>query len=143
MVRPEPDRQAHRRRQRLIYAPTIVLLILIISRSSYFDNWPTPPGIIITFALTGLILLFSALSLRRAAEKARTVGLQRIDQYLLEVAGNETLTAKFRLIRERIVALNTGAFSRYADEPVVRALLLSLTGIGGSALVDALNYAKF
>ena len=85
----------------------------------------------------------SALSLRRAAEKARTLGLQRIDQYLLEIAGNETLSAKFRLLRERIVALNTGAFSRYADEPVVRALLLSLTGIGGSALVDALNYAKF
>jgi len=128
---------------RLIYAPTVVLLILIISRSSYFDNWPTPPGMIITFTLTGLILLVSALSLRRAAEKARTVGLQRIDQYLLEIAGNETLSAKFRLIRERIVALNTGAFSRYADEPVVRALLLSLTGLGGSALVDALNYAKF
>ncbi|MFJ4394848.1 hypothetical protein [Pseudomonas sp. NPDC089396] len=128
---------------RLIYAPTVVLLILIVSRSSYFDNWPTPPGMIITFALTGLILLVSALSLRRAAEKARTVGLQRIDQYLLEIAGNETLSAKFRLIRERIVALNTGAFSRYADEPLVRALLLSLTGIGGSALVDALNYSKF
>ncbi|MFJ3075966.1 MULTISPECIES: hypothetical protein [Pseudomonas] len=128
---------------RLIYAPTVVLLILIISRSSYFDNWPTPPGMIITFTLTGLILLYSALSLRRAAEKARTLGLQRIDQYLLEIAGNETLSAKFRLLRERIVALNTGAFSRYADEPVVRALLLSLTGIGGSALVDALNYAKF
>jgi len=128
---------------RLIYAPTIVLLILIVSRSSYFDNWPTPPGMIITFTLTGLILLFSALSLRRSAEKARTLGLQRIDQYLLEIAGEEPLSAKFRLIRERIVALNTGAFSRYADEPVVRALLLSLTGIGGSALVDALNYAKF
>ncbi|EJN38456.1 hypothetical protein PMI38_02080 [Pseudomonas sp. GM84] len=128
---------------RLIYAPTIVLLILIVSRSSYFDNWPTPPGMIITFTLTGLILLFSALSLRRAAEKARTVGLQRIDQYLLEIAGNEPLSAKFRLLRERIVALNTGAFSRYADEPLVRALLLSLTGIGGSALVDALNYSKF
>jgi len=128
---------------RLIYAPTIVLLILIASRSSVFDNWPTPPGMIITYTLTGLILLGSALSLRRAAEKARTTGLQRVDQYLLEASDDGPIYAKYRLIRERIVALNTGAFSRYADEPLVRALLLSLTGIGGSALVDALNYSKF
>ncbi|MDD2046622.1 hypothetical protein [Pseudomonas putida] len=129
---------------RLIYAPTLVLLILIASRSSLFDNWSTPPGMIITFALTGLILLSSALSLRWAAEKARTIGLQRIDQYLLETPDNNPeYINKVHLIRERIVALNTGAFSRYADEPLVRALLLSLTGIGGSAIVDALNYAKF
>jgi hypothetical protein len=128
---------------RLIYAPTVVLLILIASRSSLFDNWSTPPGMIIMFVLTGLILLSSALSLRWAAEKARTIGLQRIDHYLLETPDSNPEYAKFRLIRERIVALNTGAFSRYADEPLVRALLLSLTGIGGSAIVDALNYAKF
>ncbi|MFJ4445573.1 hypothetical protein ACIPZ8_26255 [Pseudomonas sp. NPDC089422] len=127
---------------RLIYAPTIVLLILIASRSSLFDNWSTPPGMVITFVLTGLILLGSALSLRRAAERARTVGLQRIDQYLLKTP-DEALCGKFSLIRERIVTLNTGAFSRYADEPLVRALLLSLTGLGGSVLVDALNYSKF
>lgn len=128
---------------RLIYAPTVVLLILIASRSSLFDNWATPPGMVIMFILTGLILLGSALSLRRAAEKARTIGLQRIDHYLLETPESNRKYAKFRLIRDRIVALNTGAFSRYADDPLVRALLLSLTGIGGSAIVDALNYAKF
>ncbi|WP_275671796.1 hypothetical protein [Pseudomonas mandelii] len=32
---------------------------------------------------------------------------------------------------------------RYAKDPLIKALLLSLTGIGGSAIVDALNYAKF
>lgn len=128
---------------RLIYAPTVVLLVLIASRSSLFDNWSTPPGMMIMFVLTGLILLISALSLRRAAEKARTIGLQRIDQYLLEAPDSNPEYAKFRMIRERIVTLNTGAFSRYADEPLVRALLLSLTGIGGSVIVDALNYAKF
>lgn len=128
---------------RLIYAPTVVLLILIASRSSLFDSWSTPPGMIIMFVITGLILLSSALSLRRAAEKARTIGLQRIDRYLLETPDTSHKYAKFRLIRERIAALDSGAFSRYADEPLVRALLLALTGIGGSAIVDALNYAKF
>jgi len=128
---------------RLIYAPTVVLLILLASRSSLFDNWPTPPSIIITYLLIALILLTSALSLRRAAEKARTVALQRIDAYLLATPADPVYYDKFRMIRDRIATLNTGSFSRYSEEPLVRALLLSLTGIGGSVLVDALNYAKF
>jgi hypothetical protein len=128
---------------RLIYAPTVVMLVLIASRSSVFDNWPTPPGLMIMFGLTALILLASALWLRRAAENARKAGLQRLDTYLLQKNDDTPEYTKFRMLRERIVALNTGAFSRYADEPLVRALLLSLTGVGGTVIVDALNYAKF
>ncbi|MHC8286184.1 hypothetical protein ACYZUD_05015 [Pseudomonas sp. XS1P51] len=47
------------------------------------------------------------------------------------------------MIRERVTTITTGSFSRYAEDPLIRALLLSLTGIGGSAIVDALNHAKF
>jgi hypothetical protein len=128
---------------RLIYAPTAVLLILLASRSSLFDNWPTPPGLMISYLLTALLLLSSALTLRRAAEKARTVALQRIDAYLLETPESTPGYAKFKMIRERVATLNTGSFSRYSEDPLIRSLLLSLTGIGGSAIVDALNYAKF
>lgn len=128
---------------RLIYAPTVVLLILLASRSSLFDNWPTPPGLIISYLLTALLLLTSALTLRRAAEKARTLALQRLDVYLLETPASAPCYDKFKMIRERVTTLNTGSFSRYAEDPLIRALLLSLTGIGGSAIVDALNYAKF
>ncbi|KAA5842490.1 hypothetical protein F2A38_12565 [Pseudomonas chlororaphis] len=128
---------------RLIYAPTLVMLIMIASRNSVFDNWPTPPSIVISFLLTALILLVSALSLRHAAEKARRAALQRLDNHLLETPDNTPLYSKLKLIRERINTLSTGAFSRYSEEPLVRALLLSLTGVGGSLIVDALNYAKF
>ncbi|QCY12099.1 hypothetical protein [Pseudomonas sp. MPC6] len=128
---------------RLIYAPTVVMLILLASRSSLFDNWPTPPSLIISYLLTALILLVSALSLRRAAEKSRTLALQRLDTYLLETPETTPYYAKFKMVRERVATLATGSFSRYAEDPLIRALLLSLTGIGGSAIVDALNYAKF
>ncbi|MFK0089677.1 hypothetical protein ACIQUS_20560 [Pseudomonas sp. NPDC090755] len=128
---------------RLIYAPTVVLLIMLASRSSYFDNWPTPPSIVITFLLTAVILLSSAISLRRAAEKARRTALQRIDNYLLLPADETLSREKLEMIRARIAALNTGAFSRYSEEPLVRALLLSLTGIGGSIIADAINFSKF
>jgi hypothetical protein len=128
---------------RLIYAPTVVMLILVASRSSLFDNWPTPPGLVISYLVTALLLLGSALSLRRAAEKARTRALQRLDAYLLETQETAPCYGKFKMIRERVATLNTGSFSRYAEDPLIKALLLSLTGIGGSAIVDALNFAKF
>lgn len=128
---------------RLIYAPTVVMLILLASRSSLFDNWPTPPGLIISYLLTALVLLVSALSLRRGAEKARTQALQRLDAFLLQTPESSPCYEKFKMIRERVATLNTGSFSRYSEDPLIRALLLSLTGIGGSAIVDALNYAKF
>ncbi|MDB6145136.1 MAG: rane protein [Pseudomonas sp.] len=138
---------------RLIYAPTVVMLILIASRSSVFDNWQTPPSVIISFLLTAAVLFMSALSLRWAAEKARGAALKRIDDCLLaepveqstaqSPAVNSPNYDKLQLIRSRIAGLKTGAFSRYSEEPLVRALLLSLTGIGGSAIVDALNFAKF
>jgi hypothetical protein len=128
---------------RLIYAPTVVMLILFASRSSLFDNWPTPPSLIISYLLTALVLLVSALSMRRAAEKSRTLALQRLDAYLLQTPETTPCYSKFKMIRERVATLSSGAFSRYAEDPLIRALLLSLTGIGGSAIVDALNYAKF
>jgi hypothetical protein len=128
---------------RLIYAPTVVMLILVASRSSLFDNWPTPPGLVISYLLTALILLTSALSLRRAAERARSLALQRLDAYLLQTPEDAACYDKFKMIRERVATLNTGSFSRYSEDPLIRSLLLSLTGIGGSAIVDALNYAKF
>ncbi|MHC8332962.1 hypothetical protein [Pseudomonas sp. LB3P25] len=128
---------------RLIYAPTAVMLILFASRSSLFDNWPTPPSLVISYLLTALVLLVSALSLRRAAEKSRTLALQRLDAYLLETPETTPCYGKFKMIRERVATLSTGSFSRYAEDPLIKALLLSLTGIGGSAIVDALNYAKF
>jgi len=128
---------------RLFYAPTVVMLILLASRSSLFDNWPTPPSLIISYLLTALILLVSALSLGRAAERSRALALQRLDTYLLETPESTPGYAKFKMIRERVATLTTGSFSRYAEDPLIRALLLSLTGIGGSAIVDALNYAKF
>jgi hypothetical protein len=128
---------------RLIYAPTVVLLLLVVSCNKSLVDWPTPPSMFISLILTALLLFASAFSLRRAAEKAREMVLQHVDDYLLEVSSNLPGNEKFLQIRERMATLNTGAFSRYSEEPLIRALFLLLTGIGGSAIVDTLNYFKF
>ena len=128
---------------RLIYAPTAVLLLLVVSCNKSLTDLPTPPSMFVLLFLTALLLFASAFSLRRTAEKAREMVLHRVDDYLFQVSGDVPSNEKFLQIRERIATLNTGAFSRYSEEPLIRALFLLLTGIGGSAIVDTLNYFKF
>ncbi|MFK3971474.1 hypothetical protein ACI2KS_12175 [Pseudomonas sp. NPDC087358] len=155
---------------RLIYAPTLVMLVLMASRSTLFDNWPAPISSMIILLVNALLLLGSALTLRRCAESARRTAMERIDRYLLQgvetrqseairlariqqgIASAEadleqakTIAVRETLItlRERMKALRTGAFSPYSEEPLLRAVLLSLTGLGGTVIIDALNFLSF
>jgi len=156
---------------RLIYAPTLVMLVLMASRSTLFDNWPAPVSSTIILLINAVLLLASALALRRSAETARKTALDRLDRYLLEgidakqgeairvrsiqnrVASVEEAALAsaqaaaeretYIMLRDRIKALKTGAFSPYSEEPLLRAILVSLTGLGGSVIVDAMNFLNF
>ena len=145
---------------RLIYAPTLVMLVLMASRSTVFDNWPAPLSSSLILALNAAILLGSALTLRRAAERAREVALVRLDHYLLqgthpeniglpsdrsaaEEPGPEAICKQLNLLRQRIKDLRTGAFAPYSEEPFLRAVMVSLTGLGGTAILEAMNLMQF
>ncbi|MBA1245907.1 hypothetical protein [Pseudomonas japonica] len=145
---------------RLIYAPTLVMLVLMASRSTVFDNWPAPLSSSLILALNAAILLGSALTLRRAAERAREVALARLDHYLLqgthpeniglpsdrsaaEEPGPEAICKQLNLLRQRIKDLRTGAFAPYSEEPFLRAVMVSLTGLGGTAILEAMNLMQF
>lgn len=144
---------------RLIYAPTLVMLVLIASRSTVFDNWAAPLSSTLILALNAAILLGSALALRRSAERARNLALARLDQYLLESTGigpalpadgptdlaaqRTAVREQLTMLRQRIKELRTGAFSPYSEEPLLRAVMVSLTGLGGSIALEALNFLQF
>ncbi|HXR01992.1 MAG TPA: hypothetical protein VN798_16520 [Pseudomonas sp.] len=55
------------------------------------------------------------------------------------IAVRETLIT----LRERMKVLRTGAFSPCSIEPLLRAVLLSPTGLGGTVIIDALNSQSF
>lgn len=145
---------------RLIYAPTLVMLILVASRSTVFDNWSAPLSSSLILALNAVVLLGSALTLRRTAEQARNLALSRLDHYLLqgtvpestgspadrpvmEKPDREAPEKQLTVLRQRIKELRTGAFSPYSEEPWLRAVMVSLTGLGGSAILDAMNLVQF
>ncbi len=120
---------------RLIYYPFIVIVLLVASRIGHFDNWGLPQGLAVIIAGTVLIAVLSALRLRQAAEQARGRILGRLERHHLAVVnGAETAfsEAQVERLREVVAAEQAGAFQPYLDQPVVRATLLLLGGVGAS-----------
>ena len=62
----------------LFYFPFIVLLLMLVARNRYFDNWDWPSALVLIFLLNSTYAIYSYLILRRAAEKARGHSLRRL-----------------------------------------------------------------
>jgi hypothetical protein len=130
----------------LIYYPFIVLSLLLLSRSQVFDNWQMPTVALLIAGLDIGIVLLSATLLRRAAEKARKQALKAVDDWLLQASapGAQDLPApkQLELLRERIKALNEGAFAPFSQQPLLKAVLLPFATLGGTSLLDFLTLAN-
>ena len=128
---------------RLIYYPFIVLLIMILSRHSCFDNWDWPASLIIIFGLNSLYAVACVFMLRRAAERARDNLVAGLNEQLLGGTGRpeEDSVKQIERTIERIRSMKEGAFAPFLRQPVVAAALLPFGGIGGLALLEHLGRA--
>lgn len=63
----------------LIFLPFVILSLMIISRSSYFDRWYMPVGLAMVIVFGALFALSSAIRLRRTAESARKNVLSKLE----------------------------------------------------------------
>jgi hypothetical protein len=63
----------------LIWYPLIVLAVMIVARSSFFDNWTWPLSLILVFALNAMWAFGSAVFLRRAAEQLRATAIRNLE----------------------------------------------------------------
>ncbi len=64
----------------LIYMPFIILFIMLVSRTQYFDRWPWTPGLLIITSLSALIAFLSAFRVRFAAANVRKEALKILEQ---------------------------------------------------------------
>jgi hypothetical protein len=124
----------------LIWYPLLVLTLLVVARSSFFDNWTWPASLVLICAVTAAWALGSAILLRRAAEQLRETALNDLRRFRLlgrEVAAKrETFDELIAEIRD----LKTGAFAPLTEQPFVRAVLFPGAGLGllavGQRLLD-------
>ena len=126
----------------LIYYPFIVLALMLLARSAFFDDWYAPPTLNVLAALSFAIVLACALALRRSAEASRRYALARLRDAILRAkgeAGNTALVNQLDALRDRIERLRDGAFAPYSQQPLLKAVLLPLLTFGGSSLFDYLT----
>ena len=114
----------------LIWYPLLVLTLLVVARSSFFDNWTWPASLVLVFAITGAWALGSAILLRRAAEQLRETALNDLQRFRLLGRDVEAKRQMFDQLIAEIRDLKTGAFAPLTDQPFIRAVLFPGAAVG-------------
>ena len=118
---------------RLVRYPFIVLLIMMVARNHYFDNWDFPLTMIVGWAVNVALAVTAALLLYRAAEQARDAGLTRLNQQVFQgLDGGSARDADVKLTRqiiEDIEAVGQGAFVPIWRQPVVESSFYGLLAL--------------
>ena len=138
---------------RLIYYPFLVLSLLLLSRSSMFDDWNMPMGAaFVAFNCVGAAI-GCAVALRIMAERSRRHAMAALKDDLMRLHGETLDRAKhapdkaaphmptarqLELLLSRIEGLRDGAFAPFSQQPLLKALLLPFAAFGGTTLLDAL-----
>jgi hypothetical protein len=115
---------------RLVYFPFIVIFLMIISRSTYFDGWDMPVGLFVVIVFSALYAVLCAFVLRKTAEQTRQAALSSLQERLTKLAGTdrERESRQLELLMERIQHIRKGAFRPWRQQPVVKALFWFIGG---------------
>lgn len=116
-----------------IYGPFIVILILCLARWRGFDDWTWPIGLQIVLAISGSCVLFAHIYLHKVARGLRDRVIRELS---FEIELDSGSTKRLGLIRDDLRNLNYGIFAGPANHPVMRALIIPFTGIGGLSLLQ-------
>jgi len=114
----------------LVWYPLLVLTLLVVARSSFFDNWTWPPILVLIFAITAAWALGSAILLRRAAEQLRETALNDLRRFRLTSQESEAKRQTFDELMAEIRNLKMGAFAPLTDQPFIRAVLFPGAALG-------------
>ena len=122
---------------REIYAPFFCITLMFIAQTRYFDNLTFTPAVLIMYGIATAYAWYSAATLRRRAEHIRENILDALVRYRMEHIDERDKTRIDALI-EYIGNYKEGAFAGYFHQPVVHALIMPLSGVGGALGLDVL-----
>jgi hypothetical protein len=137
----------------LIWYPLIVLTVMFMARSSFFDNWTWPLSLILIFTLNAMWAIGSAVFLSRAAEQLRQAAISNLQLLRVMIRQLEAKQETFdELIARRLQAkretfdeliaeirsLKKGAFAPLTEQPFIRAIIYPSGGLGLLAVAQRL-----
>lgn len=128
---------------RLIFFPLILLGLLFIARLQIFDNWSANNVVIVVLVVFLFWMVGVATALNIGAEIARRRALEilRLDMLWLKGSSNPddlALAEQFQSLIKQVEELRRGAFAPFFEQPLVRAVLVPLGGVGGLQLLEFL-----
>jgi hypothetical protein len=122
----------------LIWYPLIVLAVMVVARSSFFDNWSWPVSLILVFSLNALWAFGSAAFLRRSAEQLRRAAIGKLQLLRVESYKSSRRRQMFDELIAEIRGLKNGAFAPLSEQPFIRAVILPSGGLGLLAVAQRL-----
>ena len=125
---------------RLIWYPLIILTIMFVARSSFFDYWTWPISLILIFALNAMWAIGSAIFLRRSAEQLRETSIRNLQLMRVKTYATPEKRQMFDELIAEVRAVKKGAFAPLTEQPFIRAILYPSGGLGllavGQRLLD-------
>jgi hypothetical protein len=128
----------------VIVYPFILVLMLIISRARYFDNWGMTAGYLAIIVVILILLTLAAFTLRQNAERIRRYTIEQFESLEVRMRAKDyetttqTTKEQMALMKEIAIHLKEGAFASFSSQPIVRAVLLPF---GGAGLINLLDFA--
>jgi len=131
----------------LVYYPFVVLSLVLVSRSSFFDDWHLPLSALLLAVLIALIVVACAVALQRGAEASRRLALKAVDDALMLASRGPQGPAQaspdqLKLLRRWIEDLHEGAFAPLLQQPLLKAMLLPFVTLSGAPLADYVALAS-
>ncbi len=133
---------------RLVVLPFVAVFLMIVSRASLFDGWTWPLAIVAVFAILFGFCLGSAVMLRLAAERARRATLSSLRRRQVALVSDESKEAARRsrqieIAIKSVEGIRQGAFARWSQHPILRAVMLPFGGAGALWAMDLLSKLGF
>lgn len=116
-----------RRVSNLIIGPFVVLFLILVSQSPYFDNWDIPAGLIIMIALSAAYAILCAIKLRRVSENARREAIVELTQRLIRRGGKDD---KIELLLDEARQIKDGGFLPWTRQPWLKAMFWLVSALG-------------
>ena len=125
---------------RLIMYPSVVLVMLVFSHLSVFDNWTLPWPLAVLLLLCISAAIYGHFSLRNEVNKLRETVLRSVqdDRFAATQQSSRESLQQYQQAIEEITAERGGAFRPLVEDPLVQAISLPFGGLGGVVLLEQL-----
>lgn len=125
---------------RLLLYPMLVLALHVLSRLSYFDNWITPPGLLLALLLGFVYIFYCDFRLKTMAEEVEKNAMSGLRKRLVRSYANtgSTVAAQLAQLVDRSESYAQNAYKPFLHRPVFQGLILVIA----AAALDYSDYGS-